>query len=90
MDKLEMLERAVMELGGEVYSLKGTIEKSRTSHDNFLQIVKGLKQLLDEKGLITLEDFEAAVELGEAVERFSSHAEHAAHHELEKLKKSGH
>lgn len=90
MDKLEMLERAVMELGGEVYSLRSTIEKSRTSHEQFLQIVRGLKQLLDDKGLITLEDFEAAIDLGEAVERFNSHAEHSAMAELERLKKSGH
>lgn len=90
MEKLDMLERAVMELGGEVYSLRSTIEKSRTNHATFLQIVKGLKQLLDEKGLITLEDFEAAIDLGEAIERFSSQSDHAAHNELEKLKKLGH
>lgn len=88
--KLEMLERAVMELGTELFNLKGTMAKTHESHGQFLATVKGLKQLLDEKGLITGDDFEAAIELGQAIEHFNSQAEHALSHELEKIKKTGH
>ncbi len=88
--KLEMLERAVMELGTELFNLKGTMAKNQESHSQFLATVKGLKQILDEKGLITGEDFEAAVELGQAIEHFNSQAEHALSSELEKIKKTGH
>jgi hypothetical protein len=86
--RMEALERTVLELGAELYNLKGRIAKQGESHEQFLSIIKGLKQLLDEKGLITVEDFDAAVELGEALEAFAAQTQ--GHHELEKDKKSGH
>ncbi len=89
-NKFEMLERTVLELGTELFHLKGTIVKSQESHTQFLAIIKGLKQLLDEKGVIHAEDFDAAVQLGEALEHFSSQYEYGLHREMEKLKKSGH
>ena len=88
--KLEMLERTVLELGSELYHLKGTMARNQQTHESFLSIIKGLKQLLDEKGLITLDDFDAAVELGQALEAFNSPAAHAYDGELDKGKKSGH
>jgi hypothetical protein len=88
--KVDMLERAVMELGTELFNLKGSMAKAKESHSQFLATIKGLKQLLDEKGLITGDDFEAAVELGQALEHFNSQAELAHASELEKIKKAGH
>jgi hypothetical protein len=88
--RIEMLERTVLELGAELFQMKSTVNKSEQSHEQFLALLKGLKRLLDDKGLITLDDFEAAVELGAAIEQFSSQQEHAVHSELEKLKKTGH
>ena len=88
--KLEMLERAVLELGTELFNLKGSMVKAKESHEQFLATVKGLKQLLDEKGLITHEDFESAVELGQAIEHFNSQIEHSIFGEMEKIKKAGH
>ena len=88
--RIEMLERTVLELGAELFQMKSTIGKTEQSHEQFLALVKGLKRLLDDKGLITVDDFEAAVELGAAIEQFSSQQEHAVHNELEKLKKTGH
>jgi hypothetical protein len=88
--KVEMLERAVLELGTELFNLKGSMAKNQESHEQFLATIKGLKQLLDEKGVITGDDFEAAVELGRAIEHFNSQAEHALTNELEKIKKAGH
>ena len=90
LQKVSMLERAVLELGTELYNLKGSMAKNHESHEQFLSIIKGLKQLLDEKGLITGEDFEAAIELGQAIEHFNTQAEHAAYQELDKIKKAGH
>lgn len=89
-EKLEKLERTVLELGSELFQLKGTIENTSESHEQLLSIFDGLKQLLDEKGLITVEDFEGAVELGQAIEVFNSSQEHAVHTELERVKKSSH
>ncbi len=89
--RMDLLERTVMELGSELYAMRSAQEKNRAGHDQFLSILKGLKQLLDEKGLITHEDFDAAVELGEAIERFNTQNETAQiHAQHEKAKKAGH
>jgi len=88
--KLEMLERAVLELGTELYNLKGGVAKSQATQDHFVKVHRGLKQLLDEKGLITCDDFDAAIELGQALETFASQAEHSLHQEIERVKKTGH
>jgi hypothetical protein len=88
--KMEMVERTLLELGTELFGLKGTVTKVRDSHEQLLGVLKGLKQLLDEKGLITLEDFDAAVDLGQALERFNSQSEHGAYVEMERLKKTNH
>lgn len=88
--RMDMLERAVLELGTELYNLKGSILKSAESHEQFLSIIKGLKQLLDEKGLITLEDFDAAVQLGQALEAHNPQMDIGMMDNMEKSKKSGH
>ena len=87
--RFQMLERAVLDLGTEVYQLKGTIAKADEYRSQLLGVMKGLKQLLDEKGLITLEDFDAAVELGDAIERFNA-GETSFAPDGEKIKKSSH
>lgn len=89
-DRLEMLERTVLELGSEVYALRSSITKTKTLQEQVMSVFNGLKQLLDDKGLITLEDFDAAVELGEALERFNANFEHSQEVENEKMKKAGH
>ncbi len=86
--RIEMLERTVMELGTELFVLKNGHAKHQGSHEQFLSIVKGLKQLFDEKGLITIDDFDAAIELGEVIERFNAQMDGA--HEVEKKSKTGH
>lgn len=88
-EKMELLERSVMELGSEVYGLRSTITRGRQQVEEVLSVFQGLKQLLDEKGLITLEDFEAAVALGEVIEKFQS-GFGTPSDEFEKLKKTGH
>lgn len=86
--RIEMLERTVMELGSELFMMKNNLTKSQGSHEQFLAIVKGLKQLLDDKGLITHDDFDAAVELGEVIERFNAQLDTGR--DGEKQKKTGH
>lgn len=86
--RIEMLERTVMELGTELFILKNAQTKHQGSHEQFISIVKGLKQLLDEKGLITVDDFDAAVELGEVIERFNAQLDGAQ--DMGKKTKAGH
>jgi hypothetical protein len=88
--KLEQLERTVLELGTELFCLKGSMAKNKESQDNLVSVFSGLKQLLDEKGLINREDFDAAVELGEALESVDIFTDNQLELDLEKLKKAGH
>ncbi len=89
--KVDALERTVLELGAEIYHLKGTISKQQQTHAKVLAVVKGLKQILDEKGLVSVDDFEAAVELGQAIEDFNAQFEAAAAFDHEgNSKKHGH
>jgi hypothetical protein len=87
--RLELLERSIMELGADLISVKSSMNKYKKSHAQLLQIFKGLKQLLDEKGLVTLEDFDAAIEIGEVLEYFNAHLD-AGSGDQAGLKKVGH
>lgn len=84
--KVEMLERTVLELGTSFYDLKGSVARSRESHDHLLGVIKSLKHLLDEKGLIDRDDFDAAIELGTASRNIEERPEPAE----PLLKKGGH
>ncbi len=86
--RMDMLERTVLELGTELYNMKGQVLKNREAHVQFVALIKGLKTLLDEKGLITPDDFDSAVELGQVTERINN-PDHG-HSDLDKPKKSGH
>ena len=88
--RLEMLERTVLELGAEVFNLRGTIGKVRENHDHFLATVRGLKQLLDDKGLITAEDFDAAIDLGHAIESLGPQGINPIIEQSGGVKKTGH
>lgn len=81
--RLDMLERAVLEMGAEVYSLRGVAAKSREYKDHVMSVMGGLKHLLDDKGLISIEDFEAAVDLVRSADR-SSQEESALEDDLGK------
>ncbi len=89
-NKLEQLERTVLELGTELFGLKGSMARNKESQENLVSIFNGLKQLLDEKGLINRDDFDAAIELGEALESIEMFTDNQLELDLEKLKKAGH
>lgn len=65
--RLEQLEHSLLELGTEVFRLKNEMTTLTQYHESFVDIVKGLKAILDEKGLISRDDFDAAIDLGNAI-----------------------
>ncbi len=89
-DRLNQLEHTILELGTEIYRLRQDIRQHSDFQQQFFGIMKGLKIILDEKGLINSEDFEAAVELGAAVEEINQHFDLSSDMELERLKKATH
>ena len=58
MDKIGSLELSLLELGAELYRVKEKLAHLTESHDEQRRTMKSLKTLLEEKGMITIEDVE--------------------------------
>jgi hypothetical protein len=86
--KLEYLERTILELGSQLYRVKHQMDEISKTNSGYRDLFIGLKRLLDDKGLISAEDFEDAV----ALEKILNLQNAAANHEsvnafAEELKK---
>ena len=62
-DAIRKLESTVLELGTEVYVLRNQLTKASSRNEQMLKIIQSLQKLLDEKNLISTEDFEIAIKL---------------------------
>ena len=62
-DRLEQIEFTLMELGSEVFQLKHQLLDAQEKQEQLIQALKGFKSILDEKGLITAEEFENQIQL---------------------------
>ncbi len=62
-NRVQQLEQSLLELGTEVYRLKHQLANIGELHDKFKETMKALRQVLDDKGVITTEDFDEAVDL---------------------------
>ncbi|NRA47313.1 MAG: hypothetical protein HRU09_20375 [Oligoflexales bacterium] len=90
-DKINQLERTILELGTEIFRVKTEVSSLKGVNEKFLEVMKGLKSLLDEKGVISSDDFENAVDLGQAVSLVSSPSfDPHIDEELAKIKKTSH
>jgi hypothetical protein len=59
--KIEYLERTILELGAQVYRTKHQVDELMRINSGYIEIFTTLKKLLDERGIVTSEDFEDAV-----------------------------
>lgn len=59
-DKIDQLEYTVMELGTEIFRLKTQISEMTNVQESMSKTLTTLKDILDEKGVICEEDFDAA------------------------------
>jgi hypothetical protein len=66
-EKVRKMERALLELGSDIFRLKTTMYDLQTNHEKFVKIIEGLRLILDEKGVILEDDFDSAVDLKNAV-----------------------
>jgi len=62
-DAIRKLESTVLELGTEVYVLRNQLTKATSRNEQMLKIIQSLQKLLDERNLISSEDFEIAIKL---------------------------
>ncbi len=86
--RINLLEHSLMELGTEMYKLKSEVKSMTDFNQKLIKIVSGLKAILDEKGLISADDFDSAVELGDAINLTGG--AHTTESKDVKLKKSVH
>lgn len=90
-EKIDQLERAMLELGTEIFRLKSEVNTVQSANSNILEVMNGLKQLLDEQGVINSDDFDNAVNLGEAINLSATTSiDHNFEDEIEKIKKTSH
>ena len=61
--KIENLERTLLELGSEIFRVKHRIDEVERSNSSYKQVFFSLKKLLDDKGIISTEDFDDVVAL---------------------------
>ena len=69
--KLDHLERTVLELGTEIYRIRHRMDLIDQDNSHYQQIFLSLRKILDEKGLIGMDDFDDAVALDRILARQS-------------------
>ncbi len=62
-DKADQLERTILELGSEIFRVKHRMDEVEKSNNTYKQVFLSLKVMLDEKGIISADDFDEAIAL---------------------------
>lgn len=70
--KIDHLERTILELGSEIFRVKHRMDEVEKSNNLYKQVFVSLKKLLDEKGIISVDDFEDTVALDRILNTQSS------------------
>ena len=68
-ERLLKLEHTIMDLGSEIYRLRHDLKESQKTHHKVLTTLRGIRSMLDEKGLVTADEFETAVDLQKILEQ---------------------
>ena len=89
-NRLNQIERTLLELGTEIFRVKTELSSLKNTNETFLEVMKGLKGLLDEKGVISCDDFENAIDLGQAILSTTSPTDSVLGDEISKIKKTSH
>jgi hypothetical protein len=61
--KVDQLERTILELGSEIFRVKHRMDEVEKSNSTYKQVFLSLKLLLDEKGIISADDFDETIAL---------------------------
>lgn len=85
--RVNLLEHSVMELGTEMLKLKAEVKSMAELSHRLIKALTGLKSVLDEKGVVSADDFETAVDLNEVMARLGNTQPDRVE---EKVKKSVH
>lgn len=67
-NRIDQMEYTVMELGTEMYRLKKEVASVKELQDKFATAIGRIKSVLDEKGLVTEDDFDSALDMADLLE----------------------
>jgi hypothetical protein len=68
-DRIGQLEYTIMELGTEIYRLKSEMQQMSNIQSKSLKTLKGLQNMLDERGVIAMEDFDIETDLQQLLDK---------------------
>lgn len=89
--KMAQLEHTVMELGAEIFRLKTQIATFHEQYGQNVKAMKALRGLLDDKGVITSDDFDLAIDLSAMMDDITAQSEMSmGDMALEEFKKNVH
>lgn len=89
-EKLDLIERGILDLGTELFHLRQKISEMTNFQEDFVRSMMGLKEVLDEKGLLSKEDFDDAINLESIIKQINNRVEIAADPQFKKHKKVAH
>lgn len=64
-EKVEKVEHSLLELGAEVFRLRSQVSQIVDLQSKLSKALIGLRSILDEKGFVSSEDFDSAVDLSD-------------------------
>ena len=90
LEKLDLIERGILDLGTELFQLKQKLGEMTNFQEDFIRTMLGLKEILDEKGLLSKEDFEDAIDLQNILKQINNRVDLTSDPFLKKTKKVAH
>ena len=73
--RVDQLENSLLELGTEMFRLKHRLIETNHNQEQIVKSLQALKELLNEKGLVTSEEFDCAADLIRLIEKFDKSPE---------------
>ena len=90
LEKLDLIERGILDLGTELFQLKQKLGEMTNFQEDFIRTMLGLKEILDEKGLLSKEDFDDAIDLQNILKQINNRVDLTSDPFLKKTKKVAH
>lgn len=88
-NRVQQLEHTVLELGTEIYKMRNEVSCIKEDNLTLTNTIKELRQILDEKGFVTEDEFENISLLDPSLEN-ESYKQDDGIKEIEKIKKTSH
>jgi|GEM_PF-4407469 len=62
-EKLRLVQRSLLDMGSQVFRLRQKVQDVKDFNEEFVKAMDALKTLLDEKELVSKEEFDSTIDL---------------------------